>query len=69
MMVGGVGDVLGGGAPMAPFAEPLGAEADDLLHHAEDRIADALGLLLELGEIDVLDAALLHDLARGLLAG
>ena len=52
----GVGDVLGGRAPMAPFAEPVVAEADDLLHHAEDRIADALGLLLELGEVDVLDA-------------
>ena len=42
---GGVGDVLRGGAPMAPFAQPVGAQVDDLLHHAQNRIADALGLL------------------------
>jgi hypothetical protein len=64
---GGVGDVLGGRAPMAPFAETVGTQTDDLLHHAEDRIADALGLLLEACEIDVLDPTLPHDLARGLL--
>ena len=52
---------------MAPLAETVAAQTDDLLHHAEDRIADALGLLLEAGEIDVLDPALPHDLARGLL--
>ncbi len=52
---------------MAPFAETVGAEADDLLHHAQDRIADALGLLLQAGEVDVLDPALPHDLRRGLL--
>ncbi len=63
----GVGDVLRGGAPMAPLAEPVGAEPDDLLHHAQDRIADALGLLLEASEVDVLDPALAHDLLRGLL--
>src|SRR5712691_2241411 len=51
---------------MAPFAQPFCAELDDLLHHAEDRIADALGLQLETGEIDVLDAGLLLDLARRL---
>ena len=65
----GVGDVLRGGAPVAPFAEPLVAERHDLLHHAEDRIADALGGGLQLGEVDVLDPALAHDLARGLLPG
>ena len=63
---GGVGDVLRGRAPMAPLAETVAAQTDDLLHHAEDRIAD-IGLLLEAGEIDVLDPALPHDLARGLL--
>src|SRR5262245_64570390 len=52
---------------MAPLAEAVGAETDDLLNDAEDRIADALGLLLETGEVDVLDPALPHDLARGLL--
>ena len=46
---------------------PSSQRSDDLLHHAEDRIADALGLLLELGEVDVLDPALALDLARGLL--
>ena len=48
---------------------PSSHSADDLLHHAEDRIADALGLLLEPGEIDVLDPALALDLARGFVAG
>src|SRR6185369_188092 len=62
-----VGDVLRGGAPMAPLAEPVGAEVDDLLHHAEDRIADAFGLLLQAGEVDVFDPALALDLTRGLL--
>src|SRR6516164_4865059 len=61
-----VGDVLGGCAPMAPFAESVGTERYELLHHAEDRIADTLGLLLETGEIDILDPALALDLARGL---
>ena len=52
---------------MAPFAEPLLAQRHDLLHHAKDRIADALGGRLELGEVDVLDLALTLDLARCLL--
>jgi hypothetical protein len=37
----------------------------DLLQHAEDRVADALGLLLEAVEIDVLDPALADDFAHG----
>ena len=41
---GAVGDVLGGGAPMAPFAVPVAAERDELLHHRQHRIADALGV-------------------------
>jgi len=52
---------------MAPFAETVGAQTDDLLHHPEDRIADPLGLLLQPGEVDVLDPALALDLACGLL--
>ncbi len=43
---GGVGHVLRGGAPMAPLAEPVAAERDELLHHRQHRIADALGLAL-----------------------
>ena len=58
----GVGDVLGGRAPVAPLAQALGAFLDDLLHHRQHRIADALGLLLELGEVDVLDLAVALDL-------
>ncbi len=38
---------------MAPFAEPVAAQRDELLHHRQHRIADALGLDLELGEIDL----------------
>jgi hypothetical protein len=52
---------------MAPLAETVGAETDNLLHHAEDRIADAFGLLLQAGEVDVFDPALPLDLTRGLL--
>src|SRR5262249_56578793 len=52
--------------PVAPFAETVGAKLDDLLHDTQDRIADALGLLLQAREIDVLDPALAHDLTRGL---
>ena len=62
----GVGDVLGGGAPVAPFAQALGAFLHDLLHHRQHRIADALGLLLELDEVDVLDLAGAFDLDRRL---
>ncbi len=61
----GVGDVLRGGAPVAPLAEAVGAQRHDLLHHAEHGIADPLRLQLELGEIDVLDLALPLDLLRG----
>ena len=50
----GVGDVLGGGAPMAPFAEAVAAQADELLHHRQHRIADPLGLRLQLGEVEFL---------------
>src|SRR5262249_43650681 len=62
----GVGDVLRGGAPVAPFTETVGAKLDDLLHDAQDRIADSLSLLLQAGEVDVFDPALTHDFARGL---
>src|SRR5262249_43249994 len=60
-----VGDVLRGRAPMAPFTQPIGTQGNDLLDHAEHRIADALGLRLELGEIDVLEPALPLDFLRG----
>ena len=43
---GGVGHVLRGRAPMAPLPVPGAAERDELLHHRQDRIADALGLAL-----------------------
>src|SRR5450759_3531668 len=62
---GGVGDVLGGGAPVAPFAEPALAQLDELLDHREHRVADALGRLLELGHVDVLGVAVAHDLGGG----
>src|SRR4029078_12933964 len=58
-----VGDILRSGAPMAPSPEPVAAQTDDLLHHAEDRIADPFGLLLQPSEVDVLDPALTLDLA------
>ncbi len=42
----GVGHVLGGRAPMAPLAEPVAAERDELLHHRQHRITDPRGLRL-----------------------
>ena len=60
----GVGDVLRGGAPVAPFAEAVLAQRDELLHHRQHRIADALGLLLELREVELIDRAVAADLLR-----
>ena len=64
---GGVGDVLGGGAPVAPFAQAVAAQRDELLHHRQHRIADPLGLRLELGEIVFLGIAVPADFLRSLL--
>ena len=44
----GVGDVLGRGAPVAPLAEPVPAQPDQLLHDGEHGVADPLGLGLQL---------------------
>ena len=62
---GGVGDVLRGGAPMRPFAEPVLAQLDELLHHRQHRIADALGRFLEFGHVDLAGVAMAHDLGGG----
>ena len=64
---GAVGDVLGGRAPMAPLAEPVAAQRDELLHHRQHRIADALGLPFELGEIDLGHVAMPADFVGSLL--
>ena len=53
-------------APMAPFAQPVAAQRDQLLHHRQHRIADALGLRFELGEIDLGDVAVPADFLAGL---
>src|SRR5258707_9120511 len=58
---GGVRDVLGGGAPMAPFAEAVPAQRNELLDDWQHRIADALGLSLELGEVVFGDRAMAQD--------
>ena len=63
----GVGDVLGGRAPVAPFAEAALAELDELRHHRQHRIADALGLLLQLVDVELIDRDVLEDLVAGLL--
>jgi hypothetical protein len=62
----GVGDVLRGRTPMAPFAEPVAAFLHELLHHRQNRIADALGLLLQELEIVVPGRAVAANLFRGL---
>src|SRR6266481_3351281 len=58
---GGVRDVLGGGAPMTPLAEAVPAQRNELLDDRQHRIADALGLGLELGEIVFGDRAMALD--------
>ena len=63
----GVGDVLGGRAPVAPFAEPALAELHELRHDRQHRIADALGLLLQLFDVELVDLAVLEDFVAGLL--
>ncbi len=63
---GGVGDVLSGGAPMAPFAQAVGAQLHQLLDHAQHRVADALGLRAQLLQVDHLEPAVAHDLRRRL---
>ncbi len=50
---------------MAPFAEPVAAESDQLLHHRQHRIADALGLAFQLGEIDLGGVAMPADFLGG----
>ena len=51
-----VHDVLGGGAPVH-VAAGLAALLGELVHEADDRIADDVGLLLQLGEIDGVSAS------------
>ena len=63
----GVGDVLGGGAPVAPFAETALAEIDELRDHRQHRIADPLGLLLQLLDVELVELAVLEDFVAGLL--
>ena len=63
---GGISDVLGGGAPVAPFAEPIAAQTDKLLHDRQYRIADALGLTFQFAKIDLGDVAMPADLLGGL---
>ncbi len=64
---GGVGDVLGGGAPMAPFAETVPAQGDELLDYRQHRVADPFGLRLQLGEIVFLHRAVPADFIAGVL--
>src|SRR5262249_28872323 len=56
-----------GGAPMAPFAEPVLAQRDELLHDRQHRIADALGLAPDLRHVELRDEAMLDDLVAGVL--
>ena len=60
----GVGDVLRGGAPVAPFAEIALAEIDELRHDRQHRVADALGLLLQLLDVELVELAVLEDFRR-----
>ena len=60
----GVGDVLRRRAPVAVLAEPVAAQRVELRHDTEDRVADALGLRLQLVHVDLADVAVAHDLVR-----
>ncbi len=64
---GGVGDVLGGGAPMTPLAEAVPAQRNELLDDRQHRITDALGLALELGEVIFGDPAMAQDFVARML--
>ena len=64
---GGVGDVLGRGAPVAVLAEAVTAEGVELVDHGDDRIADALGLPAQLDHVDLVEAAVADDLVGRLL--
>src|SRR5204863_146330 len=44
------------------------AQLHELLHHAQHRVADALGLRAQLAQVDSLEPAVAHDL-RGRLCG
>ena len=58
---GGVGDVLRRRTPMAVLAELVPAERVELRDNAEDRIADALGLLAQLGHVNLVEATVADD--------
>ncbi len=47
---------------MAPLAEPALAQADELLHHRQHRIADELGLGLEPRHVELLGVAVAANL-------
>ncbi|MNS86374.1 hypothetical protein D3C72_1202760 [compost metagenome] len=57
-----VGNVLGGGAPMAEFAKPIPAVRVDLVDHRDNRISDLFGLCLELNPVNLGKFAILDDL-------
>ena len=63
----GVGDVLRRRAPVAVLAELVAAQRVELRHDAEDRVADALGLLAQLGHVDLVESAVADDLVGRLL--
>ena len=46
---------------MAPFAEIALAEIDELCHHRQHRVADPLGLLLQLLDVVLVELAVLED--------
>ena len=57
---GGVHDVLRGGAPM-DVAAGFAAHRDELVHERQDRIADDVGLVAHVIEVDALDLRLACD--------
>ncbi len=62
-----VGDVLRGGAPVAVLAELVAAVGVDLVDDGDDRVADLLGLGLELDPVDLRQLAVADDLVGRLL--
>ena len=62
-----VGDVLGGGAPVAVFAQLVSAVGVDLVHHGNDGVANLLGLGLEFDPVDLAGFAVFDDLVRRFL--
>ena len=52
---------------MAPLAQSVAAQRDELLHDRQHRIADPCGLPFKLNKVDLADIAMVNDFFGGVL--